>query len=172
MTKRADTSDPSFQEIATMEPKADLRRPMMGDVPRLAELELDCFPYEDAWDVEKLGEWVQDASRSPMIGGLVCLVEGRLVGYCFGMLAGHTMYIKRLGVDPVERRRGIASELVVNQMVKDARVSVGRAKIEVKLVTKDTWTSSHLFLKANGFTGRMHRPLAENSWTYVFEREF
>jgi ribosomal protein S18 acetylase RimI-like enzyme len=130
-----------------------------ADLAALAGLERELFG-PDAWSTTLLAP-VLSGSRAGSC--LVAAHEGRVVGYVVTSLAGDTLDLQRLGVQPPHRRRGVARALV-----EAALADASQVLLEVGAGNE----GAIAFYEAEGFAeiARRRRYYRDGSDAVVMER--
>jgi ribosomal-protein-alanine N-acetyltransferase len=102
-------------------------RPMVAaDVPEVAALERRAF--SDPWSERALAEELELADRRYV----VACAEG-IVGYGGSMILGDEAHVLTLAVDPVRRRRGIATRLLLWLIDEAVGSGVHHLTLEVRV---------------------------------------
>ncbi|HXP30839.1 MAG TPA: GNAT family N-acetyltransferase [Stellaceae bacterium] len=104
-----------------------LRRILSRDLAPLARLHAACFPL-DAWDATALAGLLAMRGAS---GRLAATEAGTIVGFLFDLVHGDEAEILTLGVDPPERRRGVARALLDDLFARARAAGAKRITLEV-----------------------------------------
>jgi len=105
-------SDHQTQEMIVN--RGDLRPMVSTDVDRVAELEVLCFTTP--WPRSAIEE---ELSSNPRAHYFVYEVGAKLVGYCGFWLILDEGHITNLAIDPEERSKGFAQDMIA-QFVREA----------------------------------------------------
>ncbi|HET9499758.1 MAG TPA: ribosomal protein S18-alanine N-acetyltransferase [Marmoricola sp.] len=117
----------------------------LEDVPRIAELEATCLG-DDAWS-EHLVE-LGATGDLPTVHYLVARRGTQVVGYAVASHAGDIAELQRIAVDPADRRRGIAGELLAEVVRRADGSGADRLLLEVR----EDNAGALAFYAASGFT--------------------
>jgi [ribosomal protein S18]-alanine N-acetyltransferase len=116
-------------------------KPMANtDIDRVAELEVLCFTTP--WPRSAIEE---ELISNPRAHYFVYEVGGKLVGYCGFWLILDEGHITNLAIDPEERSRGYAQDMIA-QFVREAE-SLGAASLTLEVRSGNT-PAIHVYEKA------------------------
>jgi [ribosomal protein S18]-alanine N-acetyltransferase len=104
-----------------------VRRARHADLGRLALLHARCFPA-DAWDAVALAGIIAMSHAS---GHFVADEDGTPTGLIFDSIVAGEAEVLTLGVDPAQRRRGIARALLADFLVRARTAGAARVLLEV-----------------------------------------
>jgi len=126
-----------------------LRAATVDDAGGVALLERQLFAGE-AWPLSSVVAEIASAGRIV----LVAVVDGEVVGYSVGMVAGEVVDLLRIGVAPSAQRRGLARSLLA--ALVDRATSAGAQRMLLE-VSEENRPALALYA-AEGFTEVDRRP--------------
>jgi ribosomal-protein-alanine N-acetyltransferase len=123
----------------------------VDDAAAIARLEESCLG-RDAWSACLVSEGL--AHRLPTIGYVVARSEDGVLGHAVASYAGDIAELQRIAVDPAARRRGVASALLDEVVLRARRSAADRLLLEVR----EDNAGALAFYAARGFTEVDRRP--------------
>ncbi|MDQ1105177.1 GNAT family N-acetyltransferase [Nocardioides zeae] len=129
-----------------------LRPARTADVARVALLERDLFG-PDAWSEEQVGAELSVPGRAMLVAEDPT-DRSAVVGYAVLGVQGDVADLLRIGVDPTQRRTGIASALLAHLRGAARGAGADRMLLEVS----DANTGAAAFYAARGFAEIHRRP--------------
>ncbi|MZQ96417.1 MAG: ribosomal protein S18-alanine N-acetyltransferase [Acidaminobacter sp.] len=133
-------TDSNHQTQAERVAGSVLRPMVLADVDRVAELEVLCF--KTPWPRSAIEE---ELVSNPRAHYFVYEVGGQIVGYCGFWLILDEGHITNLAIDPVERSKGYAQDMIA-QFVKKAE-ALGAASLTLE-VRSGNASAIHVYEKA------------------------